>query len=338
MSRTAIYAAKRIALIPFSLLIVLSASFALINILPGDVALQIAGGFASEERVAEISHELGLDQPLGERYVDYLGDLFRGDLGESFFTGDPVRTEIATRLPSSLELIVPALLLAGLFGLFVGSVAAYFRGRLADRVTRVFMSLVQAVPDFLLALILIFVVFFLLGWAPSPIGRFDIIETAPPAVTNFFVVDALIAGEWGLFWSILTHMFLPVVALGLVYSVYFAKTTRAALNSALGAPQVEFARACGLPERKVFGYALLAARTPILTFGAILFGALVGGAAIVETIFSWQGLGQWALEAMLRLDLPVIQGFILVAGVAALIIFLILDLLIVYLDPRVTHG
>ena len=183
MSRTAVYAAKRIALIPFSLLIVLSASFALINMLPGDVSLQIAGGFASEERVAEIRYELGLDQPLGERYADYLGDLVRGDLGESFFTGDPIRTEIATRLPSSLELIVPALLLAGLFGLFVGSVAAYFRGRLADRVTRVFMSLVQAVPDFLLALILIFVVFFLLGWAPSPIGRVDIIETAPPAVT-----------------------------------------------------------------------------------------------------------------------------------------------------------
>ena len=316
----------------------LSASFALINILPGDVALQIAGGFVTEERIAEIRSELGLDLPLGERYVDYMASLLRGDLGESYFTGESVGSELATRLPSSLELIIPALLLACLLGLVIGSIASYFRNRLPDRLTRVFISLVQSIPDFFLALILIFVIFFLLGWAPSPIGRFDIIETAPPSVTNFFLLDAVIARDWGLLWSIVTHMFLPVAALGIVYSVYFAKTTRAALNAALNAPQIEFARACGLPERKVFGYALIAARTPILTYGAILFGALVGGAAIVETIFSWQGLGQWALEAMLQLDLPIIQGFILTAGVAALIIFLVLDLLIVYLDPRITHG
>jgi ABC-type dipeptide/oligopeptide/nickel transport system permease component len=337
LSRTTAYAAKRLLVIPFSILVVISLSFWLINILPGDVALQIAGGFATEERVDEVRGELGLDQPLGERYVDYIGDTLRGDLGESYFTGESVRTEILDRLPSSLELVVPALLFAGLFGFALGSISAYYRGRGVDRVAKGTISLVQSIPDFLLALVLIYVVFFLLGWAPSPVGRFALRERPPPSVTHFFIIDAFIARDWGLLWSILTHMLLPVSALGIVYSVYFGRTARAALSPALQSPQVEFARACGLRERKVFGYAVLAARTPILTYAAILFGALVGGAAIVETIFSWRGLGQWALEGMLKLDLPVIQGFILVVGVSTLLIYLALDLLILYLDPRISH-
>ena len=337
MSRTAVYALKRAALIPISIFIVLTASFALINLLPGDVALQIAGGFATEERVDEIRSELGLDRPLAERYVNYLGDLARGDLGESYFTSESVRGEIFARLPSSLEVVIPALLFAFIFGLLLGSVSAFYRGKAADRYTRVVISLIQAIPDFLLALVLIYLVFFLLGWAPAPVGRFELTERAPSAVTHFMVLDAAISRDWRLLWSILRHMLLPVLSLGIVYSVYFGKVARAALNTALNSPQVDFARACGLHERRVFRYALLVARTPILTYGAILFGGLVGGAAIVETIFSWQGLGQWALEAMLRLDLPAIQGFILAAGLGTLVIYLALDILIVYLDPRVTH-
>lgn len=299
--------------------------------------MAIAGGFATDERVAEIEEELGLDQPLLTRYTNYLGDLSNGDLGESFYTRRSVREEILERLPNSIELIVPALALAALLGLALGSVSAYFRQRMPERVMRLVITATQSVPDFLLALLLIYVVFFVLGWAPSPVGRLGIVENPPEPITNFLIVDSVLRGQWAILGSLMYHLMLPVLALGVVYSAYFAKTSRTALTSSLGSQQVEFARACGLPERQVFWYAFLAVRTPLLTYGAILLGSLLGGAAIVETIFSWRGLGQWALDAMLKLDLPAIQGFVLVVGLLTLLIYLLLDLVVLILDPRVSY-
>ncbi len=335
--RLTIFVLRRLLIIPLSIFIVVTAAFGLVNLLPGNPALVIAGGFATDERVAEIETELGLDQPLLTRYTDYVRDLGRGDLGESYYTGRSVREDILERLPNSIELIVPALALAALLGLAFGSISAYFLQRAPERVTRIAITLTQSVPDFLLSLVLIYVVFFSLGWAPSPVGRLGILEQPPESITKFPIVDSVLRGEWGTLGSLLHHMMLPVLALGVVYSAYFAKTSRTALAASLGSQQVEFARACGLPERQVFRYAFLAARTPLLTYGAILIGSLLGGAAIVESIFAWRGLGQWALEAMLEVDLPAIQGFVLVVGILTLLIYLLLDLLVLMLDPRVSY-
>jgi peptide/nickel transport system permease protein len=149
------------------------------------------------------------------------------------------------------------------------------------------------------------------------------------------LVDTLVAGDLNAFVLAGQHLLLPVLALGIVYAAYFGKTARSTMATALDSTQVEFARACGLSEWKVVYYAFLQARTPILTYGAILFGALIGGAAIIETIFSWPGAGSWALTAILSLDIPVIQGFILAAGFVTITVFLLLDVLILLLDPRV---
>src|SRR5690606_23717893 len=135
----------------------------------------------------------------------------------------------------------------------------------------------------------------------------------------------------------LGHAVLPVVALGIAYAAYFAKTTRSVMGRELAASQVEFARACGLPERRVAYYAYLAARTPILTYVAMLFGSLLRGAAILETLFSWRGQGQWGLGGVLRLDVPIIQGFVLTCGFLTLVIFLVLDILGLLLDPRISY-
>lgn len=337
MRRTARYALTRLLLIPVSVFVLVSISSLLTYLIPGNPALTILGDAASPERVAEVNSELGVDKPFGARYVDYWARFFHGDLGTSFFSGQSVTEEIGKYLPSTIELVVLGLVVALVLGLIIGTVGAYFQGRAVDRASRMLTSGLQSVPDFFLAIVLIYVVFYLLGAVPAPLGRLDVGERAPDRITGLLLVDSLITGDFGTFGSALGHAVLPVAALGIVYASYFAKTTRSAMGRALAAPQVEFARACGLPEWRVVHYAFLAGRTPIVTYVAILFGSLLGGASIVETIFNWRGLGQWGLEGILRLDVPVIQGFVLVSGLITLLIFLVLDVVVLALDPRISY-
>lgn len=332
------YFLKRLLVIPVSAFVIVTLTFGLVSLIPGDPAVTISGGHGSPAQLAAIRDQLGLNHSLGRRYVDYVLSVGHGDLGRSFYTGQPVRSSIANYLPNTLELIVPALALALGLGLVLGLVGAYFRRRLPDRISSVGITITQSVPDFVLGLLGIYVLFYRLRFVPAPIGRLGVTDALPPRHTGFLFIDSLVAGQWGTFGSAVAHAVLPALTLGIVYSSYFGKTARATLGQAMGSAQVEFARACGLPERQVVRYAFLAARTPILTYGAILFGVLLGGDAIIETIFAWQGAGQWALNAMLNVDVPVIQGFVLVAGLMTLLIYIALDFTVVALDPRLRRG
>lgn len=336
MTRTR-FILKRLALVPLSALVVVTLSFGLVELIPGDPAQAIAGGFATDEAVDQIRTDLGLDRPLGERYVSYVSAMVTGDLGRSFVTDRPVSTEIVERLPATIELITLALLFAGILGVAMGTAAAYYSKRAPGRLTNVGITALQSIPDFLLALLLIYFLFFIAGVAPPPVGRSGLGGGSVETVTGFLLVDSLLAGDIRAFGAALQHLMLPVLALGFVYSAYLGKTARSTMTNALRSEQVEFARACGLHERTVLRYALVQARTPIITYLAILFGALLGGAAIVETIFSWQGVGQWSLEAMLDLDVPAIQGFIAVAGLVTVVLYLLLDIIVMWLDPRITY-
>lgn len=331
------YALRRLLLLPVGLFIVVSLTFALVNLAPGDPARAIAGGLASEETIAGIRTELGLSAPLGERYLSYLGQLVRLDLGTSIYTKQSIGTEIYQRLFDSLELIVLSLIVAVVLGLVIGAAGAARPGRAVDRVSRLLTSTLQSIPDFFLGLLLIYVLFFRQRLTPAPVGRIGLLESRPPRVTGGLLTDALIATDWSLFMSGLRHAIMPVLALGLFYAAYFARTARAVMSSAFASRQVEFARACGLAPRTVWMYAFREARTPILTYGAILFAVLVGGAAIVEIVFSWGGVGEWAVARILSLDIPAIQGFVLVAGFITLLTYVALDLLVALLDPRITY-
>lgn len=336
MTRTR-FVLKRLALVPLSALVVVTLSFGLVELIPGDPAQAIAGGFATDEAVDQIRTDLGLDRPLGERYVSYVSAMVTGDLGRSFVTDRPVSTEIVERLPATIELIALALLFAGILGVAMGTAAAYYNKRALGRFTNVGITALQSIPDFLLALLLIYFLFFIAGVAPPPVGRTGLSGGSVETVTGFLLVDSLLAGDIRAFGAALQHLMLPVLSLGFVYSAYLGKTARSTMTNALRSEQVEFARACGLHERTVLRYALVQARTPIITYLAILFGALLGGAAIVETIFSWQGVGQWSLKAMLDLDVPAIQGFIAVAGLVTVVLYLLLDIIVMWLDPRITY-
>lgn len=338
MRRFALFALKRILVVPISLLVVVTLSFGLIELLPGDPAIAILGEFATQESIDEVRAALELDEPLFVRYIHYVGDVARGDLGESFFSQRPIRSEIARFLPNTIELLVLGLLMAALIGVAMGTIGAYFRDRLPDQIVRFAITVFQSTPPFLLGLLLIYFMFFLWRWAPAPVGRVPLTQTAVGGEGGFLLFGAILRGDWGQTLTVLDHMMMPVITLGIVYAAYLGKTTRATMSNALVSSQVEFARACGLPERIALRYAFLQARTPIITYGLILFGALVGGAAIVEIVFSWRGVGEWALKSMLDVDAPAIQGFIVVAGVITLAVYLVLDLIVMLLDPRVTYD
>ena len=333
--RMLVYTAKRVVIVPVSAFVVGSISFVLVFFIPGNPAYTILGDLATPEQVERVNRALGLDRPLGERYVDYWGRLLHGDLGNSFFTGESVTSDIAKYLPNTIELVVLSLVFAVVLGAVIGTVGSYFARRWPDRASSGLSSLLQSVPDFFLALVGIYVFFFLLGWAPAPVGRLD--ASTDGGDHSWLIFGSLFTGDWDTLGVAVRHAVLPVLSLGLAYSAYFAKTTRSNLGKALTTPQIEFARACGLSERKVVFYGFLAARTGILTYLAILFGSLLGGAAIVERVFNWRGMGQWALEGVLKVDVPVIQGFVIVAGLMTLGLFLLLDLLVAYLDPRVSY-
>lgn len=338
MKRVLRYGRRRLLFLPVAMFVVVTLAFLLVNVLPGNPVGVIAGPAASEEQIAEIESRLGLDQPMFDRYVDYLGDLVQWDLGRSFYTNREITSEVGRFLPNTLELVVLSLALATVIGIGLGTIAAYWHNRAPDRASRTVITVFQSIPDFFLALVLIYGLFYLVGWAPAPVGRLGLLESAPDRVTGALILDSIIQGEWATLRSALSHSVLPVLTLGIYYSSYFAKTTIASLLPALESKQVEFARASGLSERKVLIYAFRQARTPILTYGGILLAALTGGAAIVETIFSWGGFGEWAIDSILQLDIPAVQGFIVIAGLGTLLIFIALDMLVAALDPRVDYD
>ncbi|WP_319496021.1 ABC transporter permease [uncultured Cohaesibacter sp.] len=330
--------ARRLLFIPLALFGVITISFLLVSLMPGDPALSILGTTASAQEVADLRSKLGLDLPMPSRYGTYVLQVLSGDLGNSFFTGQPILGEIVKYMPASIELVVMALIVAFFLGVPLGAIAAYYRGRGADRVVRTGMAGLQAVPEFLAGLLLIFFFFYLLKLAPAPTGRLGIIDLPPPSRTGFLLVDSILAGNWKILGTALQRSFLPVATLALTAIPMFAKVTRTTTSAALASKQVAFARACGLPEWRVLYYALLQARTAVLTYTAMLFGAMVGGSAIVETLFSWQGLGQWGLDAIIKLDIPAIQGFVIAMGLFTLLVYLVLDLVVVMLDPRIKND
>jgi peptide/nickel transport system permease protein len=325
----------RLALIPVSIFAVLVISFLLVALIPQDTALAIIGDDATPERVAQITQALGLDKPIWEQFWDYLVRVAHGDLGQSFYTQADLTTEIAKRIPASLELALVAFLLSLVLGIGIGTAAAFFPRKFPDTFERVWSTVLYAIPEFLLGVVGIYVIFYLLGWVPAPTGRTAIGDTLPPTVTGFITVDSLIAGNMETLGHALERMVLPVLVLGISGSVIYARMTRAALTEALNSQYLEYGRALGLKRSVVVRYALVDVRTPLLLYIALGAGSLVGGSAIIETLFTWPGVGALGVSGMGTLDLPVIQAFVLITGVTTLVTFLVLDMLSMILDPRV---
>jgi ABC-type dipeptide/oligopeptide/nickel transport system permease component len=327
---------RRLAVLPFTVLLVVALSFFLVALIPQSTAHMIAGEGATAERVAQVNHVLGLDKPLINQFGDYLGRLVHGNLGTSFYLHTSVASEVRHRVPASIEMILPGFLLAMAIGMTIGSLGAAFDNRWPDKFERGWSTVLHSVPEFLLAQLLLYLLFFRLGWVPGGLGRLNLSDVPPPRVTGFMTIDTALAGQWTTFWHAIQHLILPVLVHGLAGSVLYARISRAALGNTLNSKHVEFARAIGLKQNQLVRYAFLDIRTSMLTYVALGVAAMVGGSSILETVFNWNGLGQGGVQAMLNLDPPMIQGVVLVAGLFTLTIFVILDVITSILDPRIS--
>jgi ABC-type dipeptide/oligopeptide/nickel transport system permease component len=327
---------RRVPMMIVSLWLLITVIFLVVALTPSDPAREVAGPYATHAQIAVVARQLGLDHSLWTRYIDYWKDLFHGSLGNSIFNStESIMSDIGKYLPSTAELIILSLFVGAAIGLTLGAVSAYFHRRWPDRLASGAVSVFQAVPDFLLAVLLIYFFGYLLKLLPGPSGQLAITTTPPPKVTGMTIIDSLLAGQMSTFWQSLEYAIMPVLTLGIVLAAFFGRVTRAALRESLESEQTSFARACGLSEWQVLRYAFLSSRTPILTYGALLFAGLFGGTAIVENVFNWDGLSQWAVQEMLRHDYPAVQGFVLVVGVITLLVYFLLDLATGILDPRV---
>lgn len=335
MSPALLYVLRRIALIPAGIFGVATLSFFLVTLVPSDPVGALLGDMATADDIARTRAELGLDKPVFERYTDYVARVFKGDLGESYYGGTPVLDSIVDRVTSSALLIVLGFAVAWIVGVLLGGIGAYRPGRLADRASGSVIAVTQAVPAYVAGLLGLFVFFYLFGWLPAPTGQLSIGVVRPANVTGAALVDSILDGNWDAAWDAFKHLILPVLALGSANSVVFSRLTRATLERSLTAPYSEFATARGLSQWTVVRQGFRASKISLITYAAAVVSGLLGGTAIVEQIFNWQGLGQWAVTGLTKSDLPVIQGFVLLSGLLTLLAYLVADMLVLRADPRI---
>ena len=332
------YLVKRLLFIPVGAAVVYVLSFFVVNLIPSDPAQAVAGSSASSSVIERTNHSLGLDHSVWVRFwLSVKSLVLHFSLGHSYFSKRSVLTDIWYYLPSTLELVILSLIVAVVVGVAVGSVGAYFRGRPPDRLANAATTVLQVVPDFVLGLVLTYLLFYRAGVLPANTGQLGLLDQPSHRITGAALFDSVVTGNWTLAQSAFTHAILPVLALGVSSAAFFAKITRSVLGETLQSQQVEFARACGLGPRTVFAYAFTAARSQIITYTGLMFAGLIGGDVIVERLFSWNGIGQFSVERIEQLDLPEMQGIILVLALLTLSVLLIVDLVVARLDPRITH-
>ncbi len=327
---------KRIASAIPSLIGVVVVTFLLTRVLPGDTASYFAGPAATPAAIAEIRQKLGLDLPLPAQFWNYVVALVHGNLGTSLTTGQPVVKEIAARLPASAELTLCGLILALGIALPLGILAALRQGSWIDHLCRIVATAGVSLPVFFTGLLFVYAFYFLLGWAPAPLGRLDVYASAPPDVTGFYLVDSLIARDFETFRSALAQIALPAITLAVFSLAPIARITRASMLSVLGSEFIRTARAAGLePSTVVIKYALRNALLPIVTTLGMVFSFLLGANVLVEKVFAWPGIGSYAVEALIASDYAPVQGFVLAMAILYVFLNLCIDLLYGVIDPRV---
>ncbi len=333
--RTAFVGKRFMQLVP-QLLAISAATFLLIRMLPGDPARALLGPHATEEGVASLRAFMGLDKPILQQYWLYLGRVVHGDLGHSWFTSQPVTTDLVQRAPATLELITYAMLIAVTLGIAIGAIAATRRrGAVTGGITW-YTRLAGAFPDFWIGLLAVFVFFYKLHLAPAPLGRLGFTVLPPRRITGLYTVDSLLTGNADALRDAVAHLALPVLVLGLIVAPMIARVTTTAMTDVLRSDYLRYARAAGLKNATIYRYLIRNSLPPVITIGGTMFVYLLGGAVLIEKVFSWGGVGQYAVQAVGNADFAAIQGFVLLAATFTVLVYLLVDLLHMAVDPRVT--
>ncbi|MBX9594176.1 MAG: ABC transporter permease [Roseomonas sp.] len=316
------------------LLGILFLTFMLVRIGDQDPVAMLAGPMADAPMLARIRAELMLDQPLLTQFWAYLGRLVQGDLGMSWQGNAKVTHEIASLLPATLELVTLAVGIGALVGVPLGLHAAERPNGWFDQLSRFGSLFGFSLPTYWLGLMAIFIFFYLLGWAPAPMGRVSMMVTPPPVVTGSVLIDSILAGNGEAAWSAASQLVLPVGCFAIVATAPIVKHTRAIAIEVMGSDYIRDARACGFPRRVIRRIALRAALVPVITFVGSEFTSLLAAASLIEFVFSWGGLGHWGLNAILLGDFAAVQGYVLTLAIASVIIFALVDLTVMLLEPR----
>ena len=310
--------------------------FSFIHLIPGDPALTMLGERATPEKVAEVRTRLGLDRPIWQQYLLYVGNALRGDLGVSIVRGDPVAGDLLRRFPATVELAMAAIVAAVALGIPIGVASAVWRNSPLDSLARLGALTGVSMPIFWLGLVLAWVFGVQLRLLPTGFRLSS--GTAFVPWTNFVILDALLQRDWATFVDALRHLILPALALATIPLAVVARMTRASMLEVLSREYIRTAEAKGLSRRAVvLRHALRNALLPVLTVVGLQVGRLLAGAILTETIFSWPGIGLWVYESIESRDYAIVQGVSLFIAVIVVSVNLLTDVLYAAVDPRIKY-
>jgi peptide/nickel transport system permease protein len=313
----------------------LAVTFFIGRVVPIDPVLAIVGDRAPAHVVERVRQEMGLDLPYYQQFWLYMTGVLRGDFGTSVLTTNPVMADIRRVFPATMELATVGTVIGALFGIPLGVLAAVKRGSLIDQVVRIVGLIGYSVPIFWLGLLALLVFYARLGWTSGP-GRMDVVfEYTFTPVTGFFLLDAIITGDWAAFRDIVSHIILPASLLGYFSMAYISRMTRSFMLNELGQEYIVAARAKGLSEtRIIWGHALRNAAVPLVTVIALSYAGLLEGSVLTETVFAWPGLGLYITNSLQNADMNAVLGGTIVIGSVFIAINLLSDVLYRMLDPR----
>lgn len=335
-----LYVVRRLLFIIPLLLGITLVSFLIANAVPADpINVNLSPRAQGDPAiVAAFRAEWGLDKPPVEQYLTYLGNILRGDLGRSIKTRRPVAEDIRQFLPATIELATTSIVLGVVMGIALGVISAVWRNHILDYLVRIFALVGVSFPVFVLALVALSVFHAQLGWFSGP-GRLDFTVRPPPTSTGMFLVDSLIAGQWGTFRNAVTHLILPSLVLGSYSAGIIARITRSSLLEVLGMEYIRTARSKGLSERFVIlRHGLSNALIPVVTVIGLSYGSLLSGAVLTESIFAWPGLGRYMFRASTSQDFPAIMGVSMLIAAIYVGVNFVVDILYYFLDPRIRVG
>ena len=334
-----LYILRRIALTIPTFVALMFLTFVAIRLVPGDpVEVRVGEHGITPERLAFFRHELGLDLPVWRQFLDYAWKLLHGDFGVSVASQQKVLTEFLALFPATLELAFFAMLFALVIGIPAGALAAVKRGSLFDQALVTISLIGYSMPIFWWGLVLIMFVSVELGWLPVS-GRIDLIQYYIEPHTGFMTIDSLLSDQPGAFLDALRHLVLPAIVLGTVPLGIIGRMTRSAMLEVMGEDYVRTARAKGLSSWRVLGlHALRNALLPVITTIGLQVAALLSGAVLTETIFSWPGVGHWLIDSIGRRDYPALQGGVMLISILVIAVNLFVDFLYGAADPRIRHA
>jgi peptide/nickel transport system permease protein len=325
---------KRLLLLFFVLWGITTLTFIINAVVPRNPAIAMAGSQASAEQIEKFNARWGLDRPLYERYFKFYKYLFQGDLGTSIRTERPVALEMRNFFPATFELATFSVFLSFIIGVPLGIIAALKRNKWPDQLTR-FISLIGvSLPNFWFGLIILLVFYFLLGGVGP--GRVTSASYEPAKITGFYLLDSLLTGNWRSFADSFKHLIMPAFAMGFFGIGIVTRMMRSSMIDTLGKDYIKAARARGLSQYKVImHHGIRNSLIPVLTVMGVLYGAYLGGVIVIEVVFSWPGLGNFAYTSILKSDHPAIMGVVLVISLLYSLVNLLVDILYRYLDPRI---